>query len=69
VKFEDIKKLHLKKFREEYGCFLLEGDIWCKSCRRRPPSMRACAQVKSISHGSMNTGRAHCQFTWSIHVT
>jgi len=26
VNFEDIKKLHLKKFREEYGCFLLEGE-------------------------------------------
>jgi len=26
VKFEDIKKLHLKKFREEYGCFFLEGE-------------------------------------------
>jgi TrmH family RNA methyltransferase len=26
VKLEDIKKLHLKKFREEYGCFLLEGE-------------------------------------------
>jgi TrmH family RNA methyltransferase len=26
VKFEDIKKLHLKKFREEFGCFLVEGE-------------------------------------------
>jgi RNA methyltransferase, TrmH family len=26
VKFEDIKKLHQKKFRQEYGCFLLEGE-------------------------------------------
>jgi RNA methyltransferase, TrmH family len=26
VKFEDIKKLHQKKFREELGCFLLEGE-------------------------------------------
>jgi TrmH family RNA methyltransferase len=26
VKVEDIRKLHLKKFREEYGCFLLEGE-------------------------------------------
>jgi TrmH family RNA methyltransferase len=26
VKFEDIKKLHQKKFREEFGCFLLEGE-------------------------------------------
>jgi TrmH family RNA methyltransferase len=26
MKFEDIKKLHQKKFREEYGFFLLEGE-------------------------------------------
>ena len=26
MKFEDIKKLHQKKFREEHGCFLLEGE-------------------------------------------
>jgi TrmH family RNA methyltransferase len=26
VKVEDLKKLHQKKFREEFGCFLLEGE-------------------------------------------
>jgi RNA methyltransferase, TrmH family len=26
VKLADIKKLHQKKFREEFGCFLLEGE-------------------------------------------
>jgi RNA methyltransferase, TrmH family len=26
VKFEDIKKLHQKKFRAELGCFLVEGE-------------------------------------------
>ena len=26
MKFEDIKKLHQKKFREEFDCFLLEGE-------------------------------------------
>jgi TrmH family RNA methyltransferase len=26
MKFEDIKKLHQKKFREELGCFLVEGE-------------------------------------------
>lgn len=26
MKVEDIRKLHLKKFREEHGCFLLEGE-------------------------------------------
>ena len=26
MKFEDIKKLHHRKYREEFGCFLLEGE-------------------------------------------
>jgi TrmH family RNA methyltransferase len=26
MKFEDIRKLHQKKFREELGCFLVEGE-------------------------------------------
>lgn len=26
MKFEDIKKLHQKKYREEFGCFLVEGE-------------------------------------------
>lgn len=26
MKFDDIKKLHQKKFREQFGCFLVEGD-------------------------------------------
>ena len=26
MKFDDIRKLHQKKFREEFGCFLVEGE-------------------------------------------
>ncbi len=26
MKFEDVKKLHQKKFRAEFGCFLMEGE-------------------------------------------
>ena len=26
MKFEDVKKLHQRKFREQLGCFLLEGE-------------------------------------------
>lgn len=26
MKFEDIKKLHQRKFREQFGCFLVEGE-------------------------------------------
>jgi TrmH family RNA methyltransferase len=26
VKFEDMKKLHQRKFREQFGCFIVEGE-------------------------------------------
>ena len=26
MKFEDIRKLHQKKFRQEFGCLLIEGE-------------------------------------------
>ena len=26
MKFEDLKKLHQKKYREEFGYFLVEGE-------------------------------------------
>ena len=34
MKFEDIKKLHQKKFREEFGCFLLEGEHLVQELRK-----------------------------------
>ena len=43
MKFEDIKKLHQKKFREELGLFLSKANIWCRSSRRRRRTTRACA--------------------------
>ncbi len=37
MKFEDIKKLHLKKFREEYGCFFLEGEHLVQELEKAVP--------------------------------
>lgn len=34
MKFEDIKKLHQKKFREELGCFLVEGEHLVQELQR-----------------------------------
>jgi TrmH family RNA methyltransferase len=37
VKFEDIKKLHQKKFRAELGCFLLEGEHLVQELQKALP--------------------------------
>jgi RNA methyltransferase, TrmH family len=37
VKFEDIKKLHQKKFRTELGCFLLEGEHLVQELQKALP--------------------------------
>ena len=34
MKFEDIKKLRHKKYREEFGCFLLEGEHLVQELQR-----------------------------------
>ena len=44
MKFEDIKKLHQKKFREELGHFLIEGEHLVQELERaaaREPRLRA----------------------------
>jgi TrmH family RNA methyltransferase len=44
VKFEDLKKLHQKKFREELGCYLLEGEHLVQELQRalvHDPRLRA----------------------------
>ena len=44
MKFEDIKKLHQKKFREELGCFLLEGEHLVQELQKaatQDPQLRA----------------------------
>ena len=47
MKFEDIKKLHQKKFREELGHFVIEGEHLVQELRRRRRAMRACAPARS----------------------
>ena len=37
MKFEDIKKLQQKKFREELGFFLVEGEHLVQELQRRYP--------------------------------
>ena len=34
MKFEDIKKLHQKKFREELGTSSSKANTWCRSCEK-----------------------------------
>ena len=58
MKFEDIKKLHQKKFREELGYFLSKASISCRSCRRRRCG-RAPARERALSDARVSrTGRA-----------
>jgi TrmH family RNA methyltransferase len=37
VKFGDVKKLHQKKFRTEFGCFLLEGEHLVQELQKALP--------------------------------
>ncbi len=37
MKLEDIKKLHQKKFRAEFGCFLLEGEHLVQELQKALP--------------------------------
>jgi RNA methyltransferase, TrmH family len=37
VKFEDLKKLHQKKFRAEFGCFLVEGEHLVQELQKAVP--------------------------------
>jgi TrmH family RNA methyltransferase len=44
VKLEDIRKLHQKKFRAEFGCFLVEGEHLVQELQKavaRDPRLRA----------------------------
>ena len=45
MKIEDIRKLHQKKFREEAGLFLLEGEhlvLELQKAAARNPQLRGC---------------------------
>ncbi len=44
MKFEDIKKLHQKKYRQEFGCFLVEGEHLVQELQKaalRDPRLRS----------------------------
>jgi RNA methyltransferase, TrmH family len=43
VRFEDVKKLHQRKFREQFGCFLVEGEHLVQELQKaaiRDPRLR-----------------------------
>jgi RNA methyltransferase, TrmH family len=45
MKFEDIRKLHQKKYREEFGCFLVEGEhpvLELQKAATVHPSLQQC---------------------------
>jgi len=45
VKFEDVRKLHQKKFREEFGYFLVEGEhpvLELQKAALRNPLLQSC---------------------------
>ncbi len=61
MKFEDIRKLHQKKFREEAGFFLLEGEHLVQELQkaaRHDPRLRP---AKSIARMSTSAPRAICR--------
>ena len=48
MKFEDIKKLHEKKFREKLKHFVIEGEHLVQELENAPRrAMRACARARS----------------------
>ncbi|HUL17827.1 MAG TPA: RNA methyltransferase [Steroidobacteraceae bacterium] len=45
MKLEDLKKLHQKKYREDFGCFLVEGEhlvLELQKAALRNPQLRGC---------------------------
>jgi len=64
VKIEDIKKLHLKKFREEYGCFLLEGEHLVQELQK---AAAGDARLRA-SEIYLTREYAHWQSSLPIHV-
>lgn len=53
MKFEDIRKLHQKKFREELGCFLVEGEHLVQELQKaaaHDPRLRASEVYVTREH-------------------
>ena len=70
MKFEDIKKLHQKKFREELGYFLLEGEHLVQELQKaaeHDARLRASEVYFTREYAHWTTLAA--RHTWSIRAT
>ncbi|QSP93324.1 RNA methyltransferase [Marinobacter salinisoli] len=58
MKLDDIKKLHKKKGRNEFGCFLVEGEhliLELEKAARNVPAFRQAKVYVSDSYGDVHT--------------
>jgi len=62
VKLEDIKKLHQKKFREELGCFLVEGEHLVQELQK------AAAHDPHLRASEIYVTREHAHWTSPLPV-
>ncbi|EAT13182.1 RNA methyltransferase [Bermanella marisrubri] len=56
MKLDDIKKLHQKKYRNEYGCFLVEGEhliLELAKAAKHNPALQASTVYLSESYGEL----------------
>ena len=53
MKFDDIKKLHQKKFREEFGYFLLEGEHLVQELQKAARARRTPADQRDLFHAGI----------------
>lgn len=64
MKIDDIKKLHQKKYRDEFGCFLVEGEhlvLELQKAAARNPQLRGCELYVTSEH-------EHWQSPFRTHV-
>src|SRR5579862_6119651 len=53
MKFDDLKKLHLKRYREEFGYFLVEGEhpvLELQKAATRDPLLLSCELYLTKEH-------------------
>ncbi|WP_396586374.1 TrmH family RNA methyltransferase [Bermanella sp. R86510] len=58
MKLDDIKKLHKKKYRNEFGCFLVEGEhliLELEKAAKNIPEFQQAKVYVSESYGEVNT--------------
>ena len=70
MKFEDIKKLHQKKYREEFGYFLVEGEHLVQELQKaavHDARLRASEIYFTREYRPLDAARSRP--TWSIHAT